>query len=92
MPSVIATTRAMRSLLIDATYPRAGENPRTHRRLRASRKGVGDMRATTPPPPPPSWRHALPFQHGGSTDFTVSFESPDEEGWIVARIVGIPAP
>jgi len=25
-----------------------------------------------------------------STDFTISFESPDEEGWIVARIVGVP--
>ncbi len=23
-------------------------------------------------------------------NFTISFESPDEEGWIVARILGIP--
>jgi hypothetical protein len=27
-----------------------------------------------------------------STDFPISFDRPDEEGWIVARIVGVPAP
>lgn len=24
------------------------------------------------------------------TDFTISFDRPDEEGWIFARIVGVP--
>lgn len=25
-----------------------------------------------------------------SVDFTISFESPDEDGWIVARVLEIP--
>ena len=27
---------------------------------------------------------------GASVDFTISFESPDEQGWIVARILEVP--
>lgn len=30
------------------------------------------------------------FSMVASVDFTISFESPDEEGWIVARILEIP--
>lgn len=25
-----------------------------------------------------------------SVDFTISFDNPDEEGWIVARVLGVP--
>jgi predicted RNase H-like HicB family nuclease len=27
---------------------------------------------------------------GASVDFTISFDSPDEEGWIVARALEVP--
>ncbi len=27
---------------------------------------------------------------GASVDFTISYDSPDEEGWIVARILEVP--
>jgi predicted RNase H-like HicB family nuclease len=30
------------------------------------------------------------FGMAASIDFTISFESPDEEGWIVARILEVP--
>lgn len=30
------------------------------------------------------------FTMASLTDFTISFDSPDEEGWIVARILKVP--
>lgn len=30
------------------------------------------------------------FRMTASVDFTISFESPDEDGWIVARVLEIP--
>ncbi len=30
------------------------------------------------------------FRMAASVDFTISFDGPDEEGWIVARILEVP--
>jgi predicted RNase H-like HicB family nuclease len=30
------------------------------------------------------------FRMAASVDFTISFDSPDEDGWIVARILEVP--
>jgi len=35
-----------------------------------------------------STRYGLPMT--ASVDFTISFDSPDEEGWIVARVLEVP--
>ena len=40
---------------------------------------------------PASRRHTrYRFPMAASVDFTISFESPDENGWIVARVLEIP--
>lgn len=33
---------------------------------------------------------ALRFSQSASVDFTISFDSPDEEGWIVVRVLEVP--
>lgn len=38
---------------------------------------------------PPHRNPRYVFGMAASVDFTISLESPDEEGWIVARILGV---
>jgi predicted RNase H-like HicB family nuclease len=35
-------------------------------------------------------RRATVFSVAASVDFTISFDAPDEEGWIVARVLEVP--
>jgi predicted RNase H-like HicB family nuclease len=41
-------------------------------------------------PLPPRGATRYGFGMAASVEFTISFESPDEEGWIVARILEVP--
>jgi predicted RNase H-like HicB family nuclease len=34
------------------------------------------------------WRYFVPV--AASIDFTISFEAPDDQGWIVARVLEVP--
>lgn len=57
---------------------------RMRRRIRRVPPYGGTLKCSVSPP------HALPFPMTASVDFTISFESSDEDGWIVARVLEIP--
>jgi predicted RNase H-like HicB family nuclease len=69
----------------------AGFDPRQG----ATASAIEHQRKVLPSPPggeaasrPPLARYG--FGMAASVDFTISFESPDEAGWIVARILEVP--
>lgn len=56
-------------------------------RIRVDARGCVSIPAGCPKT---AGRRATVFGMAASVDFTISFDAPDEEGWIVARVLEVP--